>query len=121
MKGTTLQHNFKNKLIMSFTGNEGEFISLQAGATLTANYRAGQVDPVLGHFLGIYKLQRLLNQNGCVGLRIYYGIDSKTGAKEIVVVGVDSNENDILSEQPLILDMSITCPPTCGNSNDLNS
>lgn len=105
---------------MSFTGNEGGYISLSAAATLTANYRSGQMDPVLGHFLGATKLQELLDQTGCVGLRIYYGVDSETGSKEIVVVGVDENENDILGANPLILDQSMPCPPYCGNSNDLN-
>jgi len=107
---------------MSFTGNEGAFITLTDAATLTANYRSGQLNPTLGHFLGISKLQDLLAQTGCVGLRIYYGIDSETGSKEIVVVGVDEDENDILDgTEPLILDQSVPCPTSCGASNDLNS
>ncbi|MDP3556267.1 MAG: hypothetical protein Q8T03_02770 [Bacteroidota bacterium] len=106
---------------MSFDGKEGEFISLTQGATLTANYRSGQSNPILGHFLGVEKLRALLSQEGCVGLRIYHGLDSDTGYPAVVVVGADSSENDILGSSPLILDMSILCPPTCGNSNDLNS
>ncbi len=106
---------------MSFSGNEGAFISLESAAALTSNYRSGQMDPILGHFVGANKLQTLLGQTGCVGLRIYYGVDGETGAKEIVIVGVTSNENDILGSTPLILDNTVVCPPTCGDSNDLNS
>lgn len=105
---------------MSFTGNEGAFISLQDAAALTANYRSGQTNPILGHFVGTDKVQELLKQTGCVGLRIYYGIHGQTGRKEIVIVGVDSDENDILESTPLILDQTLPCPPTCGNSNELN-
>jgi hypothetical protein len=106
---------------MSFTGNEGSFISLATGADLTANYRSGQLDPVLGQFLGANKLQTLLGQTGCVGLRIYYGMDGETGAPTIVVVGVNSSQNDILGTEPLILDTALPCPSYCGSSNDLNS
>ncbi|MGE0567079.1 MAG: hypothetical protein AB7O73_03960 [Bacteroidia bacterium] len=106
---------------MSFNGNEGTFISLNDGATLTANYRSGKYEPVLGYFFGAAKLQDLLDQSGCVGIRIYYGEDSGTGAPELVLVGVDSDENDILGTEPLVLDQGSPCPPNCGNSNDLNS
>jgi hypothetical protein len=106
---------------MSFTGNEGAFISLSEAAVLTSNYRnSGQPNPILGQFLGAEKLQDLLKQTDCVGLRIYYGKNAQ-GKPTIVVVGVDRNEDDILTEEPLILDQSMPCPPTCGHSNELNS
>jgi len=106
---------------MSFTGDEGGFISLSDAATLTASHRSSNPEAVQGHFLGRTKLLDLLNQSGCRGLRIYHG-ESSSGGREIVVVGVDSNENDILdSTNPLVLDTSVLCPPTCSNSNSLNS
>ena len=105
---------------MSFTGNEGAFISLSQAAVLTSNYRNGQQNPILGQFLGVQKLQDLLRQTDCVGLRIYYGKNAE-GKPTIVVVGVDAHEDDILGEEPLILDQSTPCPPTCGHSNELNS
>lgn len=105
---------------MSFTGSEGAFISLQDAAALTARYRSGQQNPILGQFLGTEKLQDLLKQTGCAGLRIYYG--KKTdGTPTIVVVGVDTDENDILGQDPLILDQAAPCPSYCSSSNDLNS
>jgi len=106
---------------MSFTGNEGEFISLSDAATLTAAHRSSNPNALQGHFLGKAKILDLLNQSGCKGLRIYHG-ESSTGVREIVMVGVDSNEDDILdSTNPLVLDTSTPCPPTCGSSNALNS
>lgn len=107
---------------MSFTGDEGGFISLQNAAALTRNYRnnSGQSNPIRGQFLGSNKLMELMKQTGAVGLRIYYGA-SEAGVPKIVVVGVDSDENDILGEDPLILDTSMPCPPNCSSSNSLNS
>lgn len=104
---------------MSFTGNEGEFISLSDAATLTENHRTNNPNAVQGHFLGGSKLKQLLDLTGCVGLRIYHGEDT-TGVRQIVVVAVDGNQNDILGTSPLILDTSVMCPSICGNANDLN-
>lgn len=106
---------------MSFDGKEGAFISLNDAAALTAEYRNGQSSPVLGHFYGKENLLKLLNQSGCLGIRIYHGIDAATASPELVLVGADANENDILAASPLILDGSSKCPPSCGNNNSLNS
>jgi hypothetical protein len=112
---------------MSFTGDEGTFISLSDAATMTSNYRSANPgsNTILGHFWGKNKIQSLFNQTGCVGLRVYYGINGSgsSSAPELVLVGVDSSGNDILTPttNPLILDRSTPCPPTCSSSNSLNS
>ena len=105
---------------MSFTGKEGDFITLSDGASYTAAYRAANPGSTQGHFLGATKLKSVLAQANCVGLRFYYGINP-SGEKQLVVVGVDSNENDLITGASLILDKSVICPPNCGNSNSLNS
>lgn len=105
---------------MSFTGNEGDYISLADGSAYTAAYRAANPGSTQGHFFGATKLKALLAQTGCVGLRFYHGIDA-SGLKQLVVVGVDKNENDLASGTCLILDKSILCPPQCGTANGLNS
>ena len=106
---------------MSFTGNEGDYITLTQASAYTAAYRAANPGATKGHFLGATKLKALLNQSGCVGLRSYYAINTSTGEKQLVVVGVDSNENDIVGGSALILDKSLLCPPNCGVANGLNS
>lgn len=106
---------------MSFTGNEGDYITLTQASAYTAAYRAANPGATKGHFLGATKLKALLNQSGCVGLRSYYAINTSTGEKQLVVVGVNASENDIVGGTALILDKSILCPPTCGASNTLNS
>ncbi|MGZ3885526.1 MAG: hypothetical protein ACXVPQ_11890 [Bacteroidia bacterium] len=103
---------------MSFTGDESEVITLTDAAAMTAAFRAVNSSGTRGHFFGINQVQKILNGTGCVGLRIYYGKDPSTGARQLIMVGVDSNENDLTSN--VILDRSVACPPYCGGGNTLN-
>ena len=69
----------------------------------------------------------LLSQDGCVGVRIYYGMDKEQEVK-LVVVGVDKDDQDILApnsdlkkvkgddkaEEPAFAFLSsLRCPPDC--------
>jgi hypothetical protein len=103
---------------MSFDGTEGGEITLSAGADLTAEYRKLNPGDTKGHFYGKDILNDILDQTGCMGIRIYYGVDDTTGAKELVLVGADSSEDDMTD---LVADMSAPCPNACGGGNDLNS
>jgi hypothetical protein len=104
---------------MSFNGNEGDYITLEEGAAMTASYRSSvQPGTVTGQFVGKEKLIQILNQPNCVGIRMYYGLD-EFNENSIVAVGVDSNENDITNGH--IIDRFIKCPPRCSKRNPLNS
>ncbi len=104
-----------------FTGNESHDISLQDAANLTANYR-NQFVPgatfIKGEFFGKSAIQSLLNQDDCVGLRIYYGLDNDK-VQKLVIVGVLANEDDMTNGS--ILEFGSPCPPYCGTVNALNS
>lgn len=102
---------------MAFDGSEGAEITLSEGADLTSKYRDSNPNQTKGHFFGKDILNQLLNQEGCMGIRMYYGIDDK-GKKELVIVGADANENDMTE---LVADLSMPCPSRCGNANPLNS
>lgn len=102
---------------MSFDGSEGGAITLDAGAALTAEYRRINPGATKGHFFGKDILQDILDQKGCMGIRMYYGLDPE-GNKELVLVGADANENDMTA---LVADLSMPCPGVCGNTNSLNS
>ena len=103
---------------MTFTGNENHDITLQEASHWTANYRNANPDQTKGHYFGETAIQNLLNQTGCVGMRIYYAI-TDTGIKQLVIVGVTADGNDLVNG--LILDRSVLCPPDCGISNPLNN
>jgi len=101
---------------MAFDGTEGGAITVRLGGTMTANYRTNNPGQRLGHFFGKDILNQILDQNGCMGIRMYYAEDDD-GNKELVIVGADAEENDMLD---LVADISCPCPP-CGDSNALNS
>lgn len=106
---------------MLFDGTEGGLITLERAATLTAEFRKRNVSnpcQIRAHYFGRNHIANLINQEGCVGTRIYHGVDPDTGAKEVVLVGVDQNGNDMLG---MILDLSKPCPNTCSCANPLNN
>ncbi len=102
---------------MSFNGNEGEPISLEQGAELTARYRINHPNSIRAGAVGRANVEALLAQSDCRGIRIYLG-ESTEGKTEFVLVGVDANGNDILE---LIVDKLFPCPTNCGSTNPLNS
>lgn len=104
---------------MTFTGNEGAVITLAEGAEMTANYRATiNIGETIGHAVGKKLFNSILDQSGCVGIRIYYALD-ENDEKQLVLVGVDSDGNDMASG--VIVDKSISCPTRCSFKNPLNS
>lgn len=104
---------------MAFTGNEGEQISLALAHDMTKNYRQTiQQGETQAHFFGVNIINTILAQTGVVGIRMYYAID-EYGAKQLVLVGTDANENDLYNG--IIADRSTPCPSFCGASNPLNS
>ena len=104
---------------MSFDGNEGKVVSLEEAAIWTANFRNSiQPGETIAHFIGKNKLLELLEQENCVGVRIYYGLD-ENGEKNLVFVGADENENDLVDG--IILEYATKCPPKCSEKNDLNT
>src|ERR1043165_1853501 len=106
---------------MAFTGQEQHDITLQEASKLTSNYRGTvPANSRLGGFFGRDAIQALLDQDGCVGIRYYYGIDDN-GGKVLVVVGVTSDENDIIKAGCVCIEAAVPCPPYCGTANVLNS
>ncbi|MEN9998641.1 MAG: hypothetical protein RI922_1631 [Bacteroidota bacterium] len=101
---------------MAFNGTEGTIITLAEGAAMTAAWRRTNTN---GNavFYGKNIINQLLAQPGVVGIRFHFGIDTD-GKNTLVLVGVDANENDVLS---IIADRGVKCPVLCGNKNGLNS
>jgi hypothetical protein len=102
----------------NFTGNEGTFITLTDGGDMTADFRATYPDEKKGYFYGKNKLNSILGQTDCVGIRIYFGID-KDGKMNLVLVGTKANKDD--QTTGYILDSGTPCPVDCGTNNALNS
>lgn len=102
---------------MAFTGKEGGQIPLNEGANMTTNYRNQNPNEIIAHFFGRDILQKILDQDDCMGIRMYYGINDER-QKELILVGVDSQGNDLIE---LVADISTPCPHICSKPNPLNS
>lgn len=102
---------------MTFNGTEGAAISLSVASAMTARYRQNNPNQIKAHFFGKEILAEILSQHNCVGIRMYYGIN-ENGDRELVLVGVDQGQNDILD---LVVDLSAPCPKACSTANPLNS
>ena len=106
---------------MVFTGQEDQVISLQDAAVLTRSYRDAQPAAaffIKAEYFSQESLRRVLDQEGCVGIRAYYGKDDE-GHSKLVIVGALSDGDDMVDG--IILDKSIACPYVCSSANDLNS
>ncbi|WP_242929085.1 hypothetical protein [Pontibacter vulgaris] len=106
----------------TFDGTEGAPIELSLAASWTKNYRGYATADESGtltkaHFYGRDILQKLLDQEGCMGIRIYYARDEK-GQKQLVLVGANAEGNDM---EEMVVDSSKICPPDCSTGGDLNS
>jgi hypothetical protein len=93
-------------------------ISLQDAAALTKRYRETSTDGFQAGAFHKDQVVKLLNQPGCVGLRIYYGRDA-TGAPNLVLAGIDGTDSDLTDG--VLLELQWPCPPFCGAANPLNS
>ncbi len=103
---------------MGFTGNEDHSITLEDAVKLTANYRKNSGENVIkGGFFGKTALKNIIGQEGCVGIRFYYGQESD-GKPCLVLVGADAGENDMTGG--LLAERQLPCPPYCDENSVLN-
>lgn len=101
-----------------FTGDEGETVTLDEAKSFTANYRNANSGAIKAHTVGKNKLNSILNQTGCVGVKMYYGLDEDE-AKCLVLVGVKEDGTDMTSG--VIVERNPPCPPYCDDQSALNS
>lgn len=83
------------------TGKEGEEFDLHKAASWTKNHRERHPDHPHSHFFGKEILQKILDQEGCVGLRFYHA-HSKAhneagGEKHLIIVGAKADGTDMLN------------------------
>jgi hypothetical protein len=74
------------------------------------------------------EIQALLDQDGCVKMRVYFGlkpIETEQGEDkgiDLVLVGVDEKDEDIIPNQDYILiDQGQRCPSVCPPQSIINS
>lgn len=102
---------------MSINSNSGTEISLEQAKKLTACYREKFANEIKGSFVGKDKLDLILKQPGCIGIRVYNGYDIEEGRLAPVFVGVDQNGRDITDG--VIIDKTMPCPNYCDGTSPL--
>src|SRR5690606_26455997 len=102
---------------MTIDNNTGEVISLDEAIKYTHTFQINNPDAIKSFFAGINKINCILGQDDCMGIRFYNGEDSVTGKSNLVLVGVDKNGEDIT--QGVILERLTDCPTLCPKISDL--
>lgn len=103
---------------MAFNGTEGASISLSTAGEWTENYRNANPNGVKAIFFGKDILTNILNQDNCLGIRIYFAHDDE-GNQRLVLVGADAAEDDLI--YGVVADYGSPCPASCSANNLLNS
>ncbi len=70
------------------TGEEGGPIELEKAAGWTANYRHRHPNGTISQFFGQVILNRILQQDGCLGIRIYYANSQRLSGWQKFFVGL---------------------------------
>jgi hypothetical protein len=97
---------------MTLNVNSGGIISEERARELVSTFDKKFLGEVVSSFIGSSNVESILNQENCIGLRIYNGYDLINEKISLVLVGVDENGNDLLADG-IIYDELVTCPPTC--------
>lgn len=101
-----------------FNGHENHDISLEEAVELTDNFRAANPGEVRGFYLGRNALEALLAQEGCVGIRAYFGLDDD-GHRRTIIVGVEADGNDMF--YGVLLENTVPGQHRIASENPLNS
>ena len=111
-----------------FSPEVGEDIGYELGAKMIKTYYDQNQDDVLAHFMGRNMIEAILAQPGVVGIRMFYALND-LGIKQLVLVGVDENGNNILNyttvgengemikKKGIVADKTRMCPPYCGDGD----
>ena len=110
----------------------GEDIGYEKGAKMIKTYYDQNQDDVLAHFMGRNLIEAILAQPGVVGIRMFHALN-EIGLKQLVLVGVDTNGDNIINyteisengeivkKKGIVADRTRNCPPYCGDSGTVTT
>jgi hypothetical protein len=104
---------------MAINPSSGEFITLDEAKSYVFEFRKMYPTSLKGYFAGEEKINLILAQDKCIGLRIYNGYSIEDSKTNLVIVGVDENEKDMTDG--LILEKTEPCPSSCDITSALYS
>jgi hypothetical protein len=103
----------------SLPQNEGHEVSLDSARHFIANLNKDAVQmKTKGGMFYREAFDKILAQKDCIGIRYYYA-KTEDGTPTLVLVGVDSNGNDMVDGA--IMERIHPCPPFCDSTTQLQS
>ena len=105
---------------MNYTGHEDHSISLLDAAVMTKRFRDSQAGTgfIIAEYFGRDAISSILSQVDCVGIRLYYALDSEN-VPNLVITGVNKNGDDLCNG--VLAENGLGCPTSCSVANPLNS
>ena len=114
-----------------FTGVNHQ-IPLAQAIEMTQKYRLGNetiLEPVmrnmdilpLSETFNREDFDKLLSQESCEGIRLYYGMDAELKV-HIIAVGVNRSNEDLIGDSnSIVIENGLRCPANCPPASALNS
>uniref|UniRef100_UPI00404A0C58 hypothetical protein n=1 Tax=Flavobacterium sp. TaxID=239 RepID=UPI00404A0C58 len=103
---------------MSIDANTGSIITQQQAQDLVRAFDVKFPGQIVSSFIGANNVKAILNQEDCIGIRIYNGYNDTTNQISLVLLGVNSTGGDMLADGIIYDDMSI-CPRDCPTGTSL--
>ncbi|KXH84895.1 hypothetical protein [Chryseobacterium kwangjuense] len=97
--------------------NTGEVISLDEAIKFTNSFQEQNPLQPKSFSVGAEKIKAILQQDNCIGVRIYNGYDMDTAHVNLVLVGVNKDGEDITDG--VIVERLSPCPPDCPKDSPL--
>lgn len=102
---------------MTIDENTGGVITLKEAQDYVKAYKERYPEEVKAFFIGSVNVNKILEQENCIGIRIYNGYDVVESRLNQVLVGVDSDERDMT--EGIIMDQLKPCPNFCDTRSAL--
>lgn len=96
---------------MPLNQNSGSIITKEEAKMYINAFKAKYPEEVTAFFVGSNNVELILNQPDCIGIRIYNGYNNIDLKMNQVLVGVNSEQQDM--DNGIIIERLYTCPPYC--------
>jgi hypothetical protein len=107
-----------SNLKAQYSGNGNHEITLAQAVKFIDNFKNNPTAPsIKGGYFSRNIFDKILAQNGCIGIRYYYA-KKDDGTHTIILVGVNNEGRDM--ENGILGEWSYPCPPLCDSPNQLN-
>ena len=103
--------------VQQVTGKEEHQIDLAKAIKLIKKHKANPAAlSVKGGFFARSAFEKILSQEGCIGIRYYYAATDEN-IPTLVLVGVDAKGVDM--QTGYVMEVSRPCPPFCDGASEL--